>query len=97
MDVSTQAWAARLPLTSSKIRAEAVANRLDWLDALGRPVLPADQKEVVSAEQLEVSSCSDELKQSDEAFALGFQQGWLQPSKEATAAALLLHPADRNL
>jgi hypothetical protein len=46
---------------------------------------------------LEVSYCSDELEQSHEAFAVDFQQGWLQPDKEATAAALLLHLSDRNL
>ena len=63
----------------------------------GQTSLTSRPEEVVSAEQLEVSYCSDELKHSDASFALDFQQGWLQPDEEAIAAALLLRLADKYL
>ena len=61
MPTEGQEWARQFPLGSSRIRAEARQDRLNWLDATGKPQLPEGQSVQIQPEALEKTYCPVEL------------------------------------
>jgi len=95
----SQDWARHLPEQSSRIRDEARQDRMNWLDANGKPVLPSDQPEQIVPDQLEKTYCPLEQtpEEAERSCVLDLELGWLAGTEQQAAEAALRHPNDRTV